>query len=803
MTTPNTLKPAINRLGNERTTMRLHRLLTVLLALGLSVLNGSAQIPTGFWREHLPYGETIDVVKGGTRVYCATPYAVFSYDESDKSLERLSRINSLSSSSVTALAYDETSKTLLVGHANGQIDLVTGSVATPMNDIPSSSILGNKRIYSMYVLNGRAYVCTGLGVVVVDIAQREVIETWFITGQSNLIRVNAVAQDGQHWYAATESGIYRANFNSAFLVSFEEWSLLEELPIDDGNYTKILAVNGQLFAVRDNGFDDELWFTDTDELNWAILPGYESDQVTDMRYANGRFTISGFNIVRVFSSDFELIDQRLFAADELLFPRAALCDANDRVWVANEFAGLISFTSPPDGRPELQLQPEGPRAVEARRISAFNDNVWIASGGVNASWTANFDKKGMYGLVGESWINIAPPDGVNEVAGLNDIMTVAVDPLQNNRVVFGSWEEGLVEVIDGQIVQIYGENNSPLDSTPYVNGLTRTGVGGVAFDLDGNLWFTNVYSSQTPLHVLTRDGSFHSYNFQPQVSAENFIADLLTTSSGFVWGVLPRGEGLLVFDPAGTFNDPSDDRYRLLTNAPGQGGLPSNDIYSIEEDLNGEVWVGTLQGVAVFYTPLSLFDDGVNTDAQQILIEQDGNIQILLETEQINAIAIDGANRKWIATAGSGVFLLSPNGQEEIAHFTSRNSPLLSDNVFDIAINQASGEVFFATENGVISYMSTATNFDNDINEVVVFPNPVRGDFNGLITIDGLAYQSDVRITDTAGNLVYATTSNGGRAIWDGNGRDGRRVATGVYLIFAASPDGSAANVGKVAIIGQ
>lgn len=787
----------------ERITTTVQQLFTLLLAVGLCALSTQAQIATGTWREHLPYGETIDVVKGGSRVFCATPYAVFSYDESDNSIERLSRVNRLSASQVTALGFDNASNTLLVGHANGQLDLVSGAVATPMNDIPSSQILGDKRINSIYVLNGMAYLCTGFGVVVVDIAKREVAETWFITGQTNLTRINDLTQDGQHWFAAAEEGIYRADFNSAFLVSFETWSLLDELPIDDGNYTKVVAANAALYAVRDNGFDDELWVTPTDALNWTIVPGYENQQITDIRHANGRFTISGFNVVRVFSDDFQLIDERLFAADELLFPRAALCDANDRVWVANEFNGLISFTSPPSGQTELQLAPVGPRAVEARRISAFNSNVWMASGGVNAAWTANFDKKGMYGLVNEQWINIAPTDGVNEVPGLNDILTVAVDPLQNNRVIFGSWEEGLIEVVDGTIVQTYNETNSTLEPTPYVNGLTRTGVAGAQFDPDGNLWFTNVYSSQRPLHVLSREGQFFSYTLQPQVNAENFIADLLTTSSGFIWGVLPRGEGLIVFDPAGTLDDTTDDRYRLLTNVPGQGGLPSNDIYSIEEDLNGEVWVGTLQGIAVFYTPLSIFDDGVNTDAQQILIEQDGNIQILLETEQINAIAIDGANRKWIATAGSGVFLVSPNGQEEIAHFTTRNSPILSDNVFDIAINQASGEVFFATENGVISYMSTATNFDNEISEVIVFPNPVRPDYEGVITIDGLAYQSDVRITDTAGNLVYATTSNGGRATWDGNGRDGRRVATGVYLVFAASPDGSAANVGKLAIIGR
>ncbi|MDP4827306.1 MAG: T9SS type A sorting domain-containing protein, partial [Flavobacteriales bacterium] len=186
---------------------------------------------------------------------------------------------------------------------------------------------------------------------------------------------------------------------------------------------------------------------------------------------------------------------------------------------------------------------------------------------------------------------------------------------------------------------------------------------------------------------------------------------------------------------------------------------------------------------------------------QQILIEQDGNIQILLETEQINSIAIDGANRKWVATASNGVFLFSPDGLEEIHHFTENNSPLLSNNVLDIAINHKRGEIFFATDRGVISYMSDATNFDDEISTMSIYPNPVREDYVGLITIDGLAYETDIKITDVSGNVVYNSTSNGGRATWDATGPDGRRVATGIYLIFAARSDGDATNVGKIAVI--
>lgn len=785
--------------GEPLSTMNGNTLLIV--AILTFTIAGTAQLPVGAWREHLPYGEAIDVVRGGSKVFCATPFAVFAYDLSDKSLERFSKVNKLGGSAVTCISYDSETKSLLVGHANGLLDIITGGAPTPLDDIARSSLLGNKRINSIYVENRRAYLCTGFGIVVVNIDRREVSETWFIQGQSNLTHVNSLSNDGVRWYASTREGIFTAPVNSPFLVSFETWGLLEELPLDDVEYNSVTVIGDLLYAVRENGAEDELWVADREELNWTLVEGFEALRIEDFRYEHNRIVICEFNRVRLFDTGFNLIEERFNITGRPQFPRAASYDG-DRVWVANEYNALFSYKPGAGVAVDVNVMPSGPPAFNARRISAFNNNIWIASGGVNAAWMANFDKKGMYGLVNNEWVVVPASEGANEVAGINDIMSAAVHPDENNKVYFGSWEEGLIEVTDGVISAIYNHENSTLQTTPFVEGLQRTAVGGTAFDNNGNLWFSNSFNGQRPLHVMKRDGGFVGYNFQPQINVSNFIADILPARQGFIWAVLPRGEGILVFDHNGTLDDISDDRYRVLNNQPGTGGLPTNDVFCLEEDLNGEIWVGTSQGVAVFYVPNAIFDQG-NTDAQQILIEQGGNIQVLLETEQINCIEIDGANRKWIGTAGSGVFLLNPNGQEQIQHFTSRNSPLLSDNVFDIAINHGTGEVFFATERGLVSHMSSAKNFDQEINDVAVYPNPVRPEYGGQITIDGLAFDSDVRITDTAGNLVYATRSNGGRAIWDGNGRDGRRVATGVYLVFAASPNGEAANVGKVAIIGN
>lgn len=776
--------------------MRILVLLTfILVAMPFDMVIAQSQQPVGTWREHLPYGEAIDVTFGQSKIYCATPFAVFSYDKEDQSLSRISKVNLLSRSDVSAVAFDPVTQALVVGYTNGELDLVQGEFSFNLADIAQANLFGDKSIYDITILDQKAYLSCGFGIVVVDIVRREISETWFINGQTDLIRINKLDYDDTFWYAATEEGIYKAERDNPFLVSFEVWEKMTEVPLEDAEYSNLLVFGDDLLIGRENGFEDELWVADREELNFTVLPGYETQQIQDLSRNGDQLVVSTFNRVAVLASDYsEVTAQQNINGNETL-PRAAGIDDQGTVWVANERGGLLSFTL--DGV-ESSYRPDGPSAFNTRRIDAFNNNLWVASGGVDASWTNNYDKKGIFGLVNEQWKLVPQVQGENDIALINDPMDCSVNPLNNDQIMIGSWEEGLVEVTNGVVSNIYNETNSPLELANF-GGSLRIGVAGVDYDPDGNVWFANAYTN-TPLHVKTRDGEFASFSFLPEVDSDLFIGDIVATRQGYVWCILPRGNGILVLDPNETPEDTSDDNYKLLTNEEGEGGLPTNDIYALEEDLDGEIWVGTLQGIAVFFTPESIFSSE-EFDAQQILIEQDGNIQILLETEQVNCIEIDGANRKWVGTANSGVFLLSEDGLSQVIHFTDENSPLLSNNVVDVAINQETGEVFFATDRGIVSYTSTATNFDQEISSVKVYPNPVREDYTGDITIDGLAFETDVKITDVSGNLVYQTTSFGGRAIWDGTDQFGGRVATGVYLVFCTDQNGDASNVAKVAVI--
>jgi len=279
-----------------------------------------------------------------------------------------------------------------------------------------------------------------------------------------------------------------------------------------------------------------------------------------------------------------------------------------------------------------------------------------------------------------------------------------------------------------------------------------------------------------------------------------FFDDLIIDQFNQKWGVIGRSGGLFVYDENNTISDPSDDQYRTIKNTVGQGNLPSMEVYSIAEDLDGEIWVGTDKGIGVFYNPSAIFS-GNNFDAQQILITEGEYGQYLLSEEKIKCITIDGANRKWIGTEKSGVFLISGDGMEEILHFTTNNSPLFSDDIYDITINPTSGEVFIGTGKGLISYRSDATKGATTQSTTKVFPNPVRETYNGIISISGLVTGANIKITDIDGNLVFEDFAKGGQASWNGKNKNGDRVSTGVYLVFSTDINGVEKIVSKILFI--
>lgn len=768
--------------------------LTSLLVSLISLIS-TAQMAVGEWREHFPYSKVIDVEVGNGKAFCATPYAVFVFDESDNSIERLSKINELSSTGISCIAHDSGLGLLLVGYESGNLDFIYDDASFNMGDIERSDLIGDKSIYNI-IFNGQfAYLACGFGIVQVDLERREVKDTFIIGPNGTQVAVYDIIIHDNIFYAATQAGLYTANATDAFLANFESWSLRTDIPNNNGPISMIEVSNDFIILNQEGGTaDDTIIYSPVGNSDWQVLDNWDGLTVNDIKVTANYLYCAGYNRIDKFDLGMNLISTMWTINNEGYLPLSMTEDSNGKLWIGDYEKGLLRVIS---GQQAEVIYPKGPPFFDVRKLDAYNDNIWIASGGVNQSWVNSYYKNGFYGLQNDSWTYVPSPAGENEITQINDILDVTINPLNNNQVFFSSWEEGLVEVNNGVVSAVYNENNSTLERSSIHNDI-RFMTASCDFDDNGNLWATTSYSEHQ-LHVRKPNGEFRSFSFSPEIGNTEVIGEVMATRQGQIWILLPSREAVIVFDYNGTIDNTADDRYKILTSEEGAGAVP-NVAYSIEEDLDGEIWIGTLEGVAVFYTPLSIFSES-NFDAQQILIEQGGNIQILLETEAVTAIEIDGGNRKWIGTANGGVFLVSDDGLNQLAHLTAENSSLISNTITDIAINHSIGEVFFSTEKGLVSFKGEATNFDEEINELTIYPNPVRPDFEGNIVIDGLAYQSDIKITDISGNIVANTQSNGGRAIWDGKNQDGQRVSTGIYLVFATKLDGAASNVGKIAFI--
>jgi ligand-binding sensor domain-containing protein len=362
-----------------------------------------------------------------------------------------------------------------------------------------------------------------------------------------------------------------------------------------------------------------------------------------------------------------------------------------------------------------------------------------------------------------------------------------------------SFGGGLIEMVGDKITAKFDATNSTLQRLSVVDTNYRPLLtGGMDFDNLGNLWVSN-FGVNKPLSVKTKSG-WYSFNVGT-ITGGNELGWLTCDDYNNKWVLSLRDRGVLIYNDNGTPENINDDQYKMLTKEVGQGALPSNTILCVTKDLRGEIWVGSSQGLAIVSNPRQIFSvKKEDYDARQIIIKVGSNFEIFLGKEQINCIKVDPANRKWIGTP-NGVWLVSEDGYTVIKNFTTANAPLLSNNVIEIGIDESSGEVFFGTEKGIISYMGDASAGAKGFDNVEIFPNPVRPDFTGSVSIRGLMNNATVKVTDISGQLVYETTSNGGFASWDGRSMNGSRVSTGVYLIFAANKDGSQTHVGKLLFI--
>jgi hypothetical protein len=473
--------------------------------------------------------------------------------------------------------------------------------------------------------------------------------------------------------------------------------------------------------------------------------------------------------------------------------RYALEDESGRIWYADSYSQLRMANGYEDDC-GLFLKYNSPRSANATQMVFDEDNLWAAT--ELHSIVPRKIGSGVFSFIDGEWTNYVECQK-GALKNINGFLTLAVHP-DNKNIYAGTVDDGIVELVldDSESGNSsyrpnlrYNASNSPLT----VSGNTIR-VTGMAFDQDNNLWVIN-HGVTKPLAVLKNDGTWvNDFKNIPFTDLRFMVIDDL----GYKWFSIDGiGTGLMVYDDNGTIDDPTDDRFKTISSSNSE--VPSNFIFSIAKDLDGDIWVGTTKGIVIFECGANVFDESCRGSKR--ILEVDGFNAYLLESEEVTAIAVDGANRKWVGT-GNGVFVLSPSGEEQLAFFDKTNSPLFDNQITGITINQNNGEVYIGTSKGLLSYRSDAVGGGrSNSSSALVYPNPVRPEYDGPIAIKGLARDANIKITDVNGQLIYETTALGGQAIWDGKDYQGRKASSGVYLVFSTNSrnlDSPDAIVGKI-----
>ena len=737
------------------------------------------------WEGFFSYFSIKDISQGNNRIYAAADNAVLIYDIALDSTSTLSSVNGLSGEFISAIHYSETFETLVIGYENGLMEIIQDNV----NDVISAGDIIeeisisplDKRINHFMERDQNLYVSTDFGIVVYNLEDLEFGDTYRIGENGDELQVKQTAIRGDSIYAATVGGGLRfANVNSEDLIDFEEWQ-----GITTSSFDVVESIGSDLYTVETNRrlhkiVGNQLQFIET-----------LSQRANDMTVNDNQLVLTTNNEVRVYDGGFNLIGTITDLEDiEQDYIAAIIKDNN--LFIGHNTNGLLRTTFANAPLFDV-LSPDGPLRNRIFNMEAAPGELYVVFGEYNIFYNPGAaDRIGVSHLIQDEWINIP----FDSLMGVDDLVEVTINPTNTSEVYVSSYGNGLLKIVDNRADFLYDETNSSLDdidipSVPDFMGELR--INGTAFDNDGNMWIGNTFS-ETALQVLRPNGNIEPINISEGVSeiAENNIGKIAIDRAGNVY-MGTQIQGLVGYQP-------STRAISQLRDDVGGAGLPDNDIRSMEFDLNNRLWIGSTTGLRILFNAPSMFVED-NVTVSPIIIEENGVAQELLFSQFVSDIEVDGANNKWIATAESGVFYVSPNGQETLLRFTKENSPLPSNVISDIEIDETTGRIYIGTTNGLLAYKSTATSPQEGLENVRAYPNPVRPNFNGNVIIDGLTARANVKITDITGNLVHEDTSVGGSIEWDTRAFGKHLVSSGVYLILITADDATATQVHKLMIV--
>ncbi|HMP98718.1 MAG TPA: two-component regulator propeller domain-containing protein [Cyclobacteriaceae bacterium] len=741
------------------------RILLILLLLSNVVwLHAQTEIPIGSWRSHASGFDLKQLQVSNSRVLASSKQSILIFNKAQQEVQLINKFNRLSAANISAFAYDESRSILLVAYEDGNIDLVSNQGTFNFPQIRNASLTTSKRINHVFIHQQFAYLSADFGVVVFDLQQKAIRETLREIGAGgSSLKINRANVLGDSIFLASEKGVLASRIDgSVNLLDFNNWKRMDAWVLNT-NIPDLLVFNNKIY-ISIPGLGLYTYQTG----NWQFELSIEDQDVRALAVGNNKIylIING----KVFSYDGNLQEENFNAE---LNANAAIGDIDGSIWVADAFNGLLRQRN----STTEAIKINGPLRDENWKLQQSALGTIVLHGGYNQS-KQGLEQPAQLSIfkdavwTGRSAIAV---NGFPALQACNDLVALAETGRSSPAYLLACFAENL---------QAYDANWQALDLNTSI--FAQSKIVAIKRDAD-KIWIAR-YDHPEPLVLYQADGSFNTFSF-PQFSVSRYITDINIDALGNIWILTEPafGGGVLVFNPQ------QNQMVQLNTQA-NTGALPDNRVYALSNDREGQVWIGTHQGVCFFRDPAAVFGNNVN--AIRPIFEN----RFLLRDERIYAIAVDGGNRKWISS-DNGVWLFSANGESLIQFFDAANSPLPVSAVKHLSIEPRTGEVFFGTDAGLVSYRADATLAANKHEEVKIFPNPVTGNFAGTVGISGLATDVSVKITDIQGKLIFETRANGGTATWNVRDLNGRRVSSGMYMVFSASADGKETHVGKIAVV--
>lgn len=751
----------------------------LFVLLILSIVQGIAQnTAIGYWESHLPYNNSVGIIQAGDKVFSLCNHAFFACQTQGNTLTTYSKVDGMSDIGMKCAAYDDLTQTLVLVYNSGSIDLFKNNTFYNIPDFKLKILSEYKDVFQVYAEDGFAYLSTTLGILIIDLKKQSITRTISFEINNQIYPVTGFAAAGNYFYAVTSKGLFRADKSDPFIDNVQRWKNIDSKDTIIG----IAKVNNTIFVSTLNQV-----MTITGD---TVVPVYRSaEKILAINSGNNGLLISVNKkpgaLIKKMALSFDLVDS--FKCQDSIVQATQAAD--NSIWAASPKSGLLKIT----GTGTIgSIIPNGPASPYSFGIYARNREIYVAHGGYNNSYFANMNPSGYSIYNGSSWTS--DNQALNtKLNGVVDISVVTKDET-NGTLYLGSYLNGLlIKYNDGTYENL--TNKTVFDGS-VAYGQDYNDIVDMVFDSHQNLWVVRMFAPYQ-LCVKTKEGNWYKYKI-PEIS--HGARSVATDDSGRIWVISALVKGLVYYDTKNTLNDSTDDVYHYYSKGPGYGNLPSNYTICVTRDKRNEIWVGTDNGIAVFKNCNRDINATDNCEAVLPIVNYDQASGALFSGDFVSSIAVDAINRKWVGTR-TGAWLLSPDASQVIHHFTKDNSPLPSDYVQKITIDPETGDVYIATDQGLVSYHGTATDGNNSNSDLTIFPNPVQSSYTGVIAIKGLTDGADVRITDVEGQLVYRTKALGGQAIWNGMDYTGHRPQTGIYLVYVSDASGGKTTCSKIGFI--